>query len=204
MACLCELWSHCWVLGFFGGIIWIYTGAATCQRRLRSEMSKFFCYSLHRNFGTDFSFFFFFQKKDIERIIIFFFGSLDGIEPMTYLNPNPFHNHPPNQPPRQNFSLHSILYKWHYRKMEWNSINIICAPFLYLHFHIFCFHIIPILHCGWAAWLNFSSFGKQTKTRLLQEMWSFSSREGLALQSLIIPYDLERCSMDDPWYVDPE
>lgn len=36
-------------------------------------------------------FFFFFPKKDMEQII-FVFGALDGIKPMTYLNPNPFQN----------------------------------------------------------------------------------------------------------------
>lgn len=66
------------------------------------------------------------------------------------------------------------------------------------------------LHCGWATWLILwqkpTIYFEQTKTRLLQEIWSFSSssREALASQSLIIPYDLERCSMDDPWYVDPD
>lgn len=43
---------------------------------------------------SDFSFFFSLQKKDIEQII-FSLGALDEIEPMSYLNPNPFHNTTP-------------------------------------------------------------------------------------------------------------
>lgn len=51
MAHLCELWSHCWVPGCNGGIIWLYTCEAACQRRLKMRDVRIFFAAVCRNFG---------------------------------------------------------------------------------------------------------------------------------------------------------